>query len=501
MIRTAMAARTTLCCVLLVHGSFSVALCGDSPKGSGFANSQSKEIFDAACRLLDDRMKHSRVEAAAHPDGFLPDSATLFQAGSAWKAQFTVLQSWKASSAKSLSLAGTGAQPGDIVLIESGGERLPLVYVGENQFAGSDNAAPMARSHSFFIYPFTRRGGLELNTMPPRWRKGLIEGHNLWRSPDGVELDETEEATPPTGVNYVSKQFHDGLLNEWSGYRTLSREQFSNHWLQSPEVLGSLFAKTRWHSASSRYAILRPLPGKRLPLVLFIGGMADDTKAVSGAQYVLFKDFPKAWRTVVKETKLQEPLLSADLLGKADIQHTAAIVEADLGGPSGVIEFKKRYLEWEDSESKIAQYVTQHLNQYPASPLVVIGHSYGGDTALDVADELEDTGNGISVQLVVTLDPVSRVDPQAAIGQTARNVGWWTNVYVSGVDDVSDVVAVVGGAWGHEDAAKKNIEVKAPITHWQAKTMLGETLKASMGPGGVTVFDALDKYVDRSKEF
>lgn len=59
--------------------------------------------------------------------------------------------------------------------------------------------------------------------------------------------------------------------------------------------------------------------------------------------------------------------------------------------------------------------------------VVLVGHSYGGHTVMDVARELSELGKDI--ELVVTLDPVSTFSPRANQPKPKR-VKRWYNVYV-----------------------------------------------------------------------
>lgn len=102
---------------------------------------------------------------------------------------------------------------------------------------------------------------------------------------------------------------------------------------------------------------------------------------------------------------------------------------------------------WTDQQA-----VIDYINTLPADePIVLIGHSYGGDTAWNVADSI--TRN---IDLLVTLDPVSWLSN--IIGSKPGKVRKWINVYAD-QDGYSwnDFIADLGGQWGIEDSADVNI--------------------------------------------
>ncbi len=88
--------------------------------------------------------------------------------------------------------------------------------------------------------------------------------------------------------------------------------------------------------------------------------------------------------------------------------------------------------------------------------VVLVGHSYGGDTVMDISREL--SGVGKEIELVVTLDPVSRGGPRADQPKPS-GVKKWLNVYVDyeragrGRDNL---IALAGGVWGNCPNADAN---------------------------------------------
>ena len=72
--------------------------------------------------------------------------------------------------------------------------------------------------------------------------------------------------------------------------------------------------------------------------------------------------------------------------------------------------------------------------------ITLIGHSYGGDTAASVV------ANGLKVQTLVTLDPVSYIRPD--FQKVAANSGQWLN-FVAAVGGLTlpNAIAGIGSAW------------------------------------------------------
>lgn len=149
-------------------------------------------------------------------------------------------------------------------------------------------------------------------------------------------------------------------------------------------------------------------------LVVFVGGCADDF-----AQPVLGGVFPKYEMNYGRgATRIQDVCYS----------------EYGCGKVPPVMQ------KWFDAKQKI----------------VLVGHSWGGNGVVGLAEE----NQNIAIELLVTLDPVSR----SRNGDEAKpgNVKRWLNVYVD--YDVADystanMVARTGGPWGKCINADINIAV------------------------------------------
>ena len=136
-------------------------------------------------------------------------------------------------------------------------------------------------------------------------------------------------------------------------------------------------------------------------------------------------------------------------------------------GPGKDFDIDYYFYGWMDSdEARAISDISRFLKNCPHAPIVMIGHSYGGDAAFDVA--FSDLPIGVP-DLLLTLDPVSH---SAIIPRGFRKT-IWVNTYLdnSMLLDLSsgplmvvkllfascDSVATWGGTWGQEDEADVNI--------------------------------------------
>jgi len=111
-----------------------------------------------------------------------------------------------------------------------------------------------------------------------------------------------------------------------------------------------------------------------------------------------------------------------------------------------------------DQEDKVVQEINDRYD-INKQTVCIVGHSWGGDTALKCCRRLAPKRN---IVLLVTLDPVS----SRLTRNTARpsNVKEWINVYVNydkapWSDPLSaNSIAMTGGPWGACSGADKNIE-------------------------------------------
>jgi hypothetical protein len=123
--------------------------------------SHAQTTLVAAKKAFSDSRERLTYKQARATDWF-PGSRAFHQAESV-PAGYALVQSVSGNVGPELSLRQT-AKAGDVIVVSLGGgsgsRRIPLVYVGDEQFPDE------TRKRSFFIYPWHSR--LEYNTFPPR---------------------------------------------------------------------------------------------------------------------------------------------------------------------------------------------------------------------------------------------------------------------------------------------------------------------------------------------
>jgi len=138
---------------------------------------------------------------------------------------------------------------------------------------------------------------------------------------------------------------------------------------------------------------------------------------------------------------------------------------------------KTDYFGWGDSAG-ILQAIRSTRRDNPCEPINLIGHSWGGDTAADVAATLN--SEGVGVDKLITIDPVSWPWSRSEV---VKNVSQWINV--SAAPSTSngfegDAWAQIGGKW--------NSGYSAPFHHNEFGSMMDWT-----PPGGQSPRNALLK--------
>ncbi|MHC4404681.1 MAG: hypothetical protein ACYTG0_33940 [Planctomycetota bacterium] len=144
-----------------------------------------------------------------------------------------------------------------------------------------------------------------------------------------------------------------------------------------------------------------------------------------------------------------------------------ALADPSRIGLSGAeVDPESKYLEWGDVVfgRRKARRVMEHIQTHClAYPVVIVGHSWGAEAAMRTIRKME----GTRIAHLVTIDGVSWQSKLFG-DECPPNVAEWTNVYVSGFSDFSDVVALMGGQWKHRKAATRNINAakcKGPGKH------------------------------------
>ncbi len=93
-------------------------------------------------------------------------------------------------------------------------------------------------------------------------------------------------------------------------------------------------------------------------------------------------------------------------------------------------------------------------NVNPKSPLIIVGHSYGGSAAMDIARQLPSNQGGAIA--IATLDPVSRRGSSKP-RESAESVNYWVNAYIKRRFSILEIVPCFGGPWNHCPKANVNL--------------------------------------------
>ena len=144
---------------------------------------------------------------------------------------------------------------------------------------------------------------------------------------------------------------------------------------------------------------------------------------------------------------------------KSEIVETLA---KDLGGSFVDVEYYEH-----DEGNPARAYIKNHLKLYPNSPVVLIGHSWGGDTAYGLTNDWD-----IPVQLLGTLDAVGgRAYPGMNFTEFKKhlakpvNAVTWRNVWIKPPGALSCILALgyfwnwnncvadTGAPWGYQEFA------------------------------------------------
>jgi hypothetical protein len=141
--------------------------------------------------------------------------------------------------------------------------------------------------------------------------------------------------------------------------------------------------------------------------------------------------------------------------------------------------FDKAYFQ-HDQEAALVKTIRDRRQAFPGVPVAIAGHSWGGDTGYDGAVTL--SRQNVLVDLLITLDAVSKESHVQSQFARPGNVRRWVNVYVPGVASISDAVASVGGWWGRQEGAGAD-NVAAPrtqaVSHADAAGMLFRVPRAT----------------------
>jgi pimeloyl-ACP methyl ester carboxylesterase len=134
-----------------------------------------------------------------------------------------------------------------------------------------------------------------------------------------------------------------------------------------------------------------------------------------------------------------------------------------------------------DEGPRLLSRLRDHRRQPDASPIVLIGHSWGGDTSYEVARQITEAG---SIDLWITLDAVSRFT--SAPADKPASVVSWINVFANyrarpraaDCTWLGDFLGTAGGRWLRRPGA---VNVRAGTCHVDLEGMMNaEEVQAAL---------------------
>lgn len=147
-----------------------------------------------------------------------------------------------------------------------------------------------------------------------------------------------------------------------------------------------------------------------------------------------------------------------------------------------------KYFSWTDKEE-----IINYINSIPSSePINLIGHSFGGHTAAQVA-----AGTVRPIDLLVTVDPVGRRD----VGNFTQNVNKWVNVTATPTKgNLSDFSAWLGGKGGRLPVEKATTNITVDVHHEQFAFMFNATPAGGHGAAQTLRASTASEAVDSNPE-
>jgi pimeloyl-ACP methyl ester carboxylesterase len=104
--------------------------------------------------------------------------------------------------------------------------------------------------------------------------------------------------------------------------------------------------------------------------------------------------------------------------------------------------------------------------------IVIVGHSWGADTAAQIVERLGREGR--PVDLLITVDPVGRGVSDDYLRRIRAGAREWINVNATGGDasDVSNSIARLGSPYGRRPERFASRHIDAPFSHGDFAAML-----------------------------
>lgn len=162
--------------------------------------------------------------------------------------------------------------------------------------------------------------------------------------------------------------------------------------------------------------------------------------------------------------------------GKTGIVRNRAGFGLDPGFAQSFPEVLVEYFSWNERPAVEAR-IRALRAQNPGIRIHLVGHSYGGDTAAQIAAGM--AGGPRPIDLLVTVDPVGR-GTSSAFFERVRDGTWrWINVNATegGKLESSNIIAGLGGAWNYGPMGHADSFLNVPATHANFAAMMRAELK------------------------
>ncbi len=106
----------------------------------------------------------------------------------------------------------------------------------------------------------------------------------------------------------------------------------------------------------------------------------------------------------------------------------------------------------------------------------LVGHSYGGDTAAQIAARLGAAGHPLD--MLVTVDPVGRGTSSGFFERVRQGTRRWINVNATGGSSFqrSNIWAGLGGSWNYAPMGHADDFINAPVPHIEFAEMMDRSL-------------------------
>lgn len=119
--------------------------------------------------------------------------------------------------------------------------------------------------------------------------------------------------------------------------------------------------------------------------------------------------------------------------------------------------WKIRFYPWDDGSRGMID-IKNHWWSYTegSTPIILIGHSYGGDTVYRISDMLSPDYH----PLVITFDPATSLGKWSSILKNPTSDRWvhvWTKTTNENQYSMSQMLGQIGGLWSHQEKANYSI--------------------------------------------